>query len=676
MSIPLEELRSPARLLTVPVATYHWTGHLGEAPDLSIECPSDKMEALALKHGLGLLPTDLAALANDERLLTSAGVTRDWAERRLHDVADGLLEEHGRLFAMIEDPEAAGERLRTDVGARLPLALRPVVSQEFWLSDDSRDAVIVTLAQQHIDQLVPAELAEQLTDIQRLSTNGAWQSTAARRLEQRLTEWLPAGPAEWTGQHEFLADADARQAAVIDLFQAGADRLLPATADRFLLHDALFTSAQARGVAVAGLLFDQAVDWLPAQVTELLEHHDLSDAAGRRRTVGALLQTEAGRLALLGESSWDRAKDWGVSLGSAWLDNSLRLDIAYGVTAVDEQALHLWAEDPTTDTGASAVEALLRLSSEGELEAGWIDHWSGELRYQASGDGLLDPPSLADGSGLFSMALAMGWTGMTGQLARTEREAATGRENYDAPSLQQSTGLDLAYTPTEGAPAFALWKAFGTPSVSAHGRRTRHLQKSSGTGEPVVAKRTDVARTAVQITRPRWNWVAHYQLTQEESFADTRVASGHLLGRTLDTRREMSGLKLSLTPNTQASFDVALLWNTVDGPTTDDERQRYYSVTARIDAIPEKLSLNMNYRRGLGVKGISDTTWRPEDFTADSAFIELSWHALETGRDEPTVDLYLRGEYGRQHNQDESQFDQQWSARLGVKLLLPGGAHR
>lgn len=371
-------------------------------------------------------------------------------------------------------------------------------------------------------------------------------------------------------------------------------------------------------------------------------------------------------------------QSWNVSLDSYWLRRSLWLHGEYAESDFDLDGIGV-GEDEQTD---SASQAFIKLSSDGDLAIAAVDYWSLLLHYQQVGIdfysiGNLYLPGDITLQRLFAQTA---FKGITADLEWAEEESNSDDDpNLPTQTLQRRT-LNLYYTPMNINPDALAWRLLGMPSTYINYQsvsNSQPLSDASLVGYD-LDNDTEVIAVGFQFAKDTVNWELRHQLTRYDDHTDDLVQSGFIVYEApSDTRNELTELTLGWVPGQRVSINIYTQWNVLTDRDTDDEfTNANYGVDGYFQLIPETLNLTVNYNQTRDRSELNDTLFVEDDFTADIANFQLNWNALQAQNLTPGINVYLRGNYGKQHNHAFSDEQETWAAHVGFEVQWAAGGQQ
>lgn len=371
-------------------------------------------------------------------------------------------------------------------------------------------------------------------------------------------------------------------------------------------------------------------------------------------------------------------QSWNVSLDSYWLRRSIWLHGEYAESDFDLDGIGV-GEGQQTD---SASQAFIKLSSEGDLATSAVDYWSVLLHYQQVGIdfysiGNLYLPGDITMQRMFAQT---GFKGVTADLEWAKEESNTDDDpNLPTQTLERQT-LNLYYTPMNINPDALAWRVLGMPSTFIN---YQHISNSQPLSDAALVgydfdNETDLVGVGFQFAKETINWELRHQITWYDDNTSDLVQSGFVIYEApSDTRNELTELTLGWVPGERFTVNVYTQWNVLTDEDTDDEfTNTNYGIDAYLLLIPETLNLTVNYNQTRDRSDLNNSLFVEDDFTADVANFQLNWNALQAGNLTPGINVYLRGNYGKQHNHAFSDEQETWAAHVGLEVQWAAGGQQ
>lgn len=366
---------------------------------------------------------------------------------------------------------------------------------------------------------------------------------------------------------------------------------------------------------------------------------------------------------------------WNMALDSRLFNEAMRIYLEYAESNFDRDGL---------DRGIGAVrghatQAGFKLASGVLLPSGPFDYWTSDWRYRAV-DGrytsIANPLLPSDLESLGSW-FRFGIGRLSGELEwRAE-------ENNLAQALRptqraEKSALALTFAPVDIGSEQWLWRRIGIPSLSTEVGQTRRrklIPDGLTLARPEPMRQTDELRTSLNFSRRWLDWSLRWQQIDQHGGepAVAHVGGARFTSRP-DRQRELVGIKFGMLPNERVDIDLSMLWNTRwDGALEETSQRRHYGIDARFGLVPDQLSLQLHYRNGRDFDTLSHAGLVEDHLQFNNSFLQLSWHALKAGSRNPGLDIFVRGHYNEQINENIDQTTEFWSAHLGVKLSWENG---
>lgn len=366
---------------------------------------------------------------------------------------------------------------------------------------------------------------------------------------------------------------------------------------------------------------------------------------------------------------------WNLAIDSVWLKNSLWMHLEYAQSVFDSDGLDIGMSEERD----SASQAVLRLSSDGDLGGGWFDTWSGTLQYKSVGKDFYSLGNLyLPGDSKLTRAFfqsASGAIGIETELAR--EQSNIDNDAYLPTQMHDQAGITINYNPMNLNPDDVLWRILGSPSVTARYYRSHHHQPDddallAGYDLDNWVNESDLN---LNFSHPHWSWGLHYNLFDQDDISRAVAEGDYLIYQPpSDQHNTLVALQLGFMPSEWASINLLLQWNKRHEPDFDNTyRSRNLGFDAAVQLVPETLSLQVNYNYSGDHSKLSDVLAPEDDFLNHTASTQLLWHAIKASGVNPAIDFYFRGSYGKQDNRTFAIVDEQWNANFGLNIKWAAG---
>lgn len=370
------------------------------------------------------------------------------------------------------------------------------------------------------------------------------------------------------------------------------------------------------------------------------------------------------------EPSGYGANSWNMALNTRWLDNSITTHLEYAQSEYD--ANRFQDEDAYAD---QAMQAQLRLSSDGVFGAGWLDYWVGQFQYRSVGQhfytaGNADNPKGRDLARFHFQTAAHG-IGMEFEWQQ-ECDIDDLRSTNLTPLIERS-GVRLNYDLINLGYVEPLWHWLGSPSLTARYFKIGEIQEKRRIASQGFELENDSYERGLNLffTYSRWHWSVDYKVTDQDKAKIPLYAPfyTHLVDQPSDLRHHQTELKLGWLPSDRLSMNLNANWYERSLLQEDSSYQSHnYGMEANINVLPSRLSLLMRYRYGFQIEELYDLDYRAQDTESWFGNAQLSWHAMKVMGRRPAMDVYVKSAYGRNLDDVLKTNQELWSAHIGVEL--------
>jgi hypothetical protein len=367
-------------------------------------------------------------------------------------------------------------------------------------------------------------------------------------------------------------------------------------------------------------------------------------------------------------------KSWNIALDSIWLNESLWLYLEKAVSDFDSDGFGLGRPADHDD----AVQAMMQLSSQGDLGTGPFDFWMAYLQYQEVGrdfyslGNLSLPGNLTVHSGYFK-------GGLTSVLMELEivREQSNPDNDPALPTQTlQRAGSTVSWSPTLVDPDNRLWRRLGTPSLRGWLYRTDNTQADS---DALVAgfdldNRSDESGFALEFAKQRLSWAVQYELFDYKDNSAAVYDGAYLIYLPpSDSRNRQASIKANWAPGERLTLNVMLQRNNLEESDFGNEyRSTNLAIGGTFILVPEKLTLALNLNRWQDRNRFSNPQYAAENLQSRIANLQLNWIVRQKTAQSPGVNMFLKGNYGRTQDPAFLLDDKTWSIYLGAAIRWAG----
>ena len=360
------------------------------------------------------------------------------------------------------------------------------------------------------------------------------------------------------------------------------------------------------------------------------------------------------------------AKSWNAVVIGRWLGESVTSHLEYARSEYSDNQY-----DPNAEAWhGQALQAQLRLSSDGVFSAGWMDYWAGQFSYRSVGRHFYSPGngSLSPGRDLARVHFETAALGLGMELEWRQESDNDELEAITLAPVIERSGVRFNYKLSDLLHADFLWNSLGTPLLTA-----RYYRVGTKEQDQLVFDRgyeiydeADEMGVKMVFSHDRWNWSVDYQLTdkdlevQQLSYLDQNVS------KPSDQLQQAATFRLGWLPSKRLAFNVNAQWfqrNELEDDSTFESQN--YGLEANIQMMPQTLSVLMRYNYGYQYLEQVQLDLRELNKRTYFGDARVSWHARRSLGDRPGIDVYLKSTYGRQLNRIQYLTEDQWSGHLG-----------
>lgn len=364
---------------------------------------------------------------------------------------------------------------------------------------------------------------------------------------------------------------------------------------------------------------------------------------------------------------------WNAMIDSYWLNNSVWVHLEKAESDFDSDGL---GEDQGEDgKDANASQAILQLSSDGDLQVDWLDQWSAgyqhkSIDYRYFSLGNLDLPG---NKALDRTFISLVKSGLTVDL-EVARESTVDTDiviegtTYVIPD--QSTrrkGINTFYVPAIDNLETGLWSFLGAPSFGGYFYRT---QQSQPLEDSVIygydlENVTYESSLSASFSHETWSWTIQHNINRMNDFAEGDFAIN-------DTKNKFTIVQFNFTPNDRFYISPTLQINQLDELDVNSDSENIdLGIDTSIVIIPDELTFALNYTNSKStVRSFSENVF---DATYDVGSLRLDWKALKPQGLSPGVNTYIKGSYQKQTEDAFNLEDKIWQIQIGIDLVWAKG---
>jgi hypothetical protein len=304
-----------------------------------------------------------------------------------------------------------------------------------------------------------------------------------------------------------------------------------------------------------------------------------------------------------------------------------------------------------------------------------LDYWAAQIHYQKIGARFYTLGNLGlPGDVSTSRAFFQGGKGGLSIDAQWAEEENNVDANRFLPTQTLSRkNLTINYSPMMINPDNRIWSTVGSPSVILSHILTQHSQSSEDIFVAGYDLNNQVAESALTLmfSRPQWNWSMQYQVLKHDERTQEVSQNGYLIYQPpSDVSNRLAALQLGWLPSERVSVNASMQWNTrMETDFDNDFRNRNISIDTFFQIVPGKLTAHINYNLGKNWSRLSHNALIEDDMENQFGNAQFSWHAFKMQGENPGLDVYLRGNYGKLNNRAYAQVTEQWSVHLGINLF-------
>ena len=361
---------------------------------------------------------------------------------------------------------------------------------------------------------------------------------------------------------------------------------------------------------------------------------------------------------------------WNVAIDSRWLANGLWIHLERAGSDFDPDGLGIGLPASSDD----ALEARVQLESGERIGAGPFAYWSAVLRHSVVGRDFYSLGNLVlPGNLEVSSAWLQG--GFTSVVIDIELARETSNPDDDPSTATQTlrrSGLSVSWSPATWQPDSRIFRLLGAPSASAWWYR---IDNSQPDADALVVgfdvdNATDEAGLSLAFSRDELSWSLEYGTVDYDDRSVAVFDNGFLVYEPYsDSRNRYLSVALGWIPGERLGVEAFLQRNTLEETDYGDEyRSTGYGISTNVIVIPERLTLFASLTRGEDRTRFGNTQFAPERFASDVASLQLSWQAARAEGAQPAINLFLKGNYGRNEISSVPADDDFWAVYLGASL--------
>ena len=360
---------------------------------------------------------------------------------------------------------------------------------------------------------------------------------------------------------------------------------------------------------------------------------------------------------------------WNMALDSYFLEESLWLHTEYAESNFDNDGM---------DHGKSAqkdhaFQTMLQLSS-GNLDwFSWMEYWSGYLQYQEVGKDFysIGNMSLPGDLKLMQVYFQTSIQSVSFDLEFSEEENNLDKNPTLATQILKRITSNISYQPSID-PSNSLWQLLGVPSGYLSLSYQDHSQAFSDSQKVGfdLNNQTSDSSIGINFNNDTWRWGLSYQyILQQDKSREITQGLELLYAPPSDLKTDIWGAQASWVPNDRISLNTYLQWN-IQSETdfSYDYINQNIGVDGTFALMPQILSLSMNINLTDDTSDLGNSGFDEDDRSSLYTGAQLTWHAMTKNSNNTLLDVYLRGNYGKQDDHLFDQSDEQWAVYLGTEL--------
>jgi hypothetical protein len=388
---------------------------------------------------------------------------------------------------------------------------------------------------------------------------------------------------------------------------------------------------------------------------------------GKSRFGGDGFNPQAGTAVFGGDS-------WNLALDSRWLADGLWVHLERAGSDFDPDGLGIGLPA----AGGDAVKAQVQVESGERIGAGPFAYWSATLQYSEVGRDFYSLGNLAL-PGNLEVASAVFQGGFTSVVVDVEIARETTNPEDDPSTATQTlrrSGVNVAWSPATLNPDSGLFSLLGAPSVSAWLYRIHNSQPDSDA--PLVGfdvdNETDEAGIALAFSRDELNWSIEYGAIDYDDRSMAVFDNGFLVYQPYsDSRNRYLSVAVGWVPGERLGLEAFLQRNALEETDYGDEyRSTGYGLSGNFVIVPDRLDVFASLTRGEDRTVFGDSLFAPERFQSDVASLQLNWQAARAEGAQPAINLFLKGNFGRNEYPGMPAGDDFWAVYLGASLNWVG----
>lgn len=382
------------------------------------------------------------------------------------------------------------------------------------------------------------------------------------------------------------------------------------------------------------------------------------------------------------ETAWDNhhfeneqqlygGDNWNISMDSRILNKALMLKSEYAWSEFDRKQ--------TTSSGAEQRNSAWKTSAEWHAAAKktrWLfNEWRlgvevQEIAPEFSSLGNLNLPADVYSEKLYFVG-SYSDLNVTAELIREQN-------NVDANPLvpdQQAGFLNINwyFTPSRLNAYNPFWNLFGQPSFNGHA----HFSDQDQDDEDVILAGYDLDRKideyhiSANFHKTNWNWSLQHSQTFMDDYSSTiKKDNGIVLYEPpSDSVNYLTGLTLGLNPTDYLNLNFLVQLNLLKEEQTGNQFSNLnFGVDSRIQLVPEKWSLNLNYTINENDNRYKDEFNSNSHFRDQSINLLTELNMLKPKAISPGINVFFKGSYLHQEETNSNATDEHYKVLIGCSL--------
>ena len=343
---------------------------------------------------------------------------------------------------------------------------------------------------------------------------------------------------------------------------------------------------------------------------------------------------------------------WNLALDAWALDDSLWLHLENAESDFDADGIGVGMPALEDD----AFQALVQLSSNGKIGTGPFEFWSATLQHKRVGRDFYTLGNLSLPGNLESTAawLQAGFTSVVIDIELAEENTNPEKNPLFARQTIDRRGATLSWAPVDIDAEAGPWRFLGVPSATAWYSRTDNQQPDAIAQLVGFDVDNSIHDTGVSImfARDALTWGIEVGNVDYFDYSMTVIDNGFIVYEPYsDSRNRHLTANVAWMPHKRVALDAYLQRNHYDETAFNDRyRTTNYGIGGNFVLVPERLGLYASFSRGKDRSIYGDPQFTPDHFESDFASLQLNWKVLAAADSRPSIDLFLKANYGRDEN--------------------------